>query len=194
MHDSDYSTQEVGFGSELALQVIPLRRAISAGKDNIIQMMLIVSASHASSGGDEDGHASSVAANDEQWPAFQDLRLDLKVPRGVNYGFHHEMTQLGGSWTPPDLLSGYRCVGIARIDLPAHMVPPVGNTARIATVRLWGTPLNTHLDIHHRLMIDLPVVSDEEYARTEQAADVLQLVETTGGDQDTSWHMVVRDS
>lgn len=194
MHDSGYSTQELGVGSELALQVVPLRRAVSAGKDNIIHMMLIVSASHVSSGSDENGHATSVAADDEQWPVFQHLRLDLKVPRGVTYGFHREMTQLGGSWTPPDLLPGYRCVGIARIDLPAHMVPPVGNTARIATVRLWGTPLSTHLDIHHRLMIDLRVVSDEEYARTEQAADVLQLVETTGGDQDTSWHMVIRDS
>lgn len=79
MHEIENLTHELEVGPELGLQVIPLKRAISASKDNTIRVMPIVSASHASSGGDEDGDTASVAADDERWPGFQDLRLDLKV-------------------------------------------------------------------------------------------------------------------
>ncbi len=187
----------------LCLGLAVLRNALLCGVENIVYLLLTVSARIvvAGDGEEEDpGHADARknspsaelgAAHHEAspWPAFKELAVRLKVPAGAAYGFHRAMAQSNGIWKPPDLLAATQCIGLARVVLPASAVPSIGDNVRVAGVRLQGVPLNEHVMQVAGTTLVLPVVDADEYAVTAEDSFVRELLDEEAGHLDATWQM-----
>ncbi len=187
----------------LSLEIAVLRSALLADAENVVYLMIAVSSHSAvdNDAGEGDPGRSEVssappkaeplAADPEAsaWPAFGELAVRLKVPRGVSYGFHRLLTQADGIWNPPDLCADTQCMGLARIVLPATLTPPVGESLRVAGVRLHGVPLNEHSMHVAGATLVLPVVGSDDYAAIAEDKLVRELLDEAAGHMDEWWQM-----
>ena len=184
----------------LRLESAVLRPAVRAGVENIIFLLLVVSARI-----DDDQNcslielfsrdareqqptpiAASVQGETPKWKGIGDIELYLKVPRGASYTFHRDMSQVDGIWKPPDLPEGAQTIGVARILLPARDLPANGDSVRIAS-RLRGVPFNEQIMTTTGTTFTLPVVGADEYAATQEDEKVREILEESAGFEDGSW-------
>jgi hypothetical protein len=184
----------------LRLESAVLRPALRAGVENIVFLLLVVSALI-----DDDQDcsvielfsrdtrdqlpapiAASVQGEMPKWKGIRDIELYLKVPRGASYTFHRDMSQVDGIWKPPDLPEGAQTIGVARILLPARDLPANGDSVRIDS-RLRGVPFNEQIMTTTGTTFTLPVVGADEYAATPEDENVREILEESAGFEDASW-------
>ncbi len=178
-------------GQDLSLEIAVLRNALLAGAENVVYMLIAVS-SRTVDANDESASApgqpeigcsaptTDACAGDSaasSWPAFSEMAVRLKVPRGATYGFLRLLTRADGIWNPPDLFADTQCIGLARVVLPAALIPSFGESARVTGLRLQGVPLTEQgVQVIGRSLV-LPVVKGDEYAASAEDEFVPDLLD-----------------
>jgi len=185
----------------LRLHIFALRDAIVAGAENLVYLLLQASAHN---GVDHDDRADEQAASEAQgqsqltsagpehqdniqWPGYCDVQLYMKVPRGASYQFHRDLSHARGLWALPDLPAGTQCIGTARILMPAHIVPDIGDEVSVAGVRLRGSKLNDHAMTMTSATLVLPVLGAGDYAALPEDEFVREYLYETASWGGESW-------
>ncbi len=169
MSDIDSEHQDAG------LSVLPIRNGLKAGVDNIVDVLLCIRAPETIPDGTGDAvfpdwnEANEIGETFEQHLermatlAFCDVKLWVRVLKGVTVELPGDLEELHGAWRLPDMPWGSELLLPVRLVVPAALLPPAGDTLRVARPKLQANNVREHSMSVLVSALDMPVMTEHEY-------------------------------